>query len=45
MNTYICNKCYSTKNRRKKPFRITQCGHIFCDNCLDEGNHVKKSIH
>ncbi|KAI4477693.1 hypothetical protein M0804_012521 [Polistes exclamans] len=37
MNTYICNKCYSTKNRRKKPFRITQCGHIFCDNCLDEG--------
>ncbi|KAL2712794.1 Hydroxysteroid dehydrogenase-like protein 2 [Vespula squamosa] len=37
MNSYICNKCYSTKSRRKKPFRITQCGHIFCDNCLDEG--------
>ncbi|XP_047369989.1 RING finger protein 212B [Vespa velutina] len=37
MNNYICNKCYSTKSKRKKAFRITQCGHIFCGNCLDEG--------
>ncbi|KAI4502329.1 hypothetical protein M0802_002241 [Mischocyttarus mexicanus] len=33
---YICNKCYCTKARTTKPFKFTQCKHIFCDNCIKE---------
>lgn len=33
---YICNKCYCTKVRTAKPFKLTQCKHIFCDNCIKE---------
>ncbi|KAI4485732.1 hypothetical protein M0804_006221 [Polistes exclamans] len=33
---YICNKCYCTKVRTAKPFQLTQCKHIFCDNCIKE---------
>ncbi|KAF7403747.1 hypothetical protein HZH68_006541 [Vespula germanica] len=33
---YICNRCYCTKTRVDKPFRFTQCKHIFCDNCIKE---------
>ncbi|KAG7202296.1 hypothetical protein KM043_018628 [Ampulex compressa] len=25
--------------RAKKPFAITQCGHIFCKRCIQEANH------
>lgn len=45
---YICNRCYCTKARIDKPFRFTQCKHIFCDNCIKEGNHfllITKEIH
>ncbi|XP_076644433.1 uncharacterized protein LOC143354315 [Halictus rubicundus] len=34
MDSYICNKCYATANRGKQPFCLTQCGHIYCQECI-----------
>ncbi|KAI4491453.1 hypothetical protein M0804_002845 [Polistes exclamans] len=33
MEQYICNKCYCN-NVKNDHFRLTQCGHIFCHNCI-----------
>ncbi|XP_033340103.1 uncharacterized protein LOC117228447 [Megalopta genalis] len=34
MDTYICNKCYATVHRGRQPFCLTQCGHIYCQACI-----------
>ncbi|XP_078051443.1 uncharacterized protein LOC144477591 [Augochlora pura] len=34
MDTYICNKCYATAHRGRQPFCLTQCGHIYCQECI-----------
>nr|XP_033333526.1 probable E3 SUMO-protein ligase RNF212 [Megalopta genalis] len=34
MDTYICNKCYATTHRGRQPFCLTQCGHIYCQECI-----------
>ncbi|XP_076299734.1 uncharacterized protein LOC143218447 [Lasioglossum baleicum] len=34
MESYICNKCYATVNSGKQPFSLTQCGHIYCQQCI-----------
>ncbi|XP_071559575.1 uncharacterized protein [Temnothorax nylanderi] len=34
MNWMICNKCFAPLYRGKRPYHITQCGHISCQNCL-----------
>ncbi|XP_029680783.1 uncharacterized protein LOC115246226 [Formica exsecta] len=39
MDTLICNKCFIPIYRGKLPYNITQCGHIFCQDCLQQ---VKK---
>ncbi|OAD53190.1 hypothetical protein WN48_10608, partial [Eufriesea mexicana] len=36
MDMYICNKCSSTTYRGKKPFCLTQCGHIYCQGCIQQ---------
>ncbi|XP_012140963.1 uncharacterized protein LOC105662524 [Megachile rotundata] len=36
MDTFICNKCFSTTYRGKKPFCLTQCGHIYCHGCIQQ---------
>ncbi|XP_046821587.1 zip homologous protein 2-like [Vespa crabro] len=36
MDQYICNKCYCTQSDKDLNFRLTQCGHIFCYNCIRE---------
>ncbi|CAL1684162.1 unnamed protein product [Lasius platythorax] len=36
MDLLICNKCFIPIYRGKQPFNITQCGHIFCQNCLQQ---------
>ncbi|KYQ51972.1 hypothetical protein ALC60_08918 [Trachymyrmex zeteki] len=36
MNTLICNKCFTPLYRGKRPFHITQCGHISCQTCLQQ---------
>ncbi|GAB1868158.1 RING-type domain-containing protein [Camponotus japonicus] len=39
MDTIICNKCFVSIYKGKPPYNITQCGHIYCQDCLQ---HVKK---
>ncbi|KAH0955222.1 hypothetical protein HN011_011351 [Eciton burchellii] len=36
MDTLICNKCLAPTHRGKQPYNITQCGHIFCQGCLQQ---------
>lgn len=36
MNSIICNKCFTPVYRGKRPYHITQCGHISCQNCLQQ---------
>ncbi|XP_028047371.1 RING finger protein narya isoform X2 [Monomorium pharaonis] len=36
MNALICNKCFSPIYRGKRPYHITQCGHVFCQGCLQQ---------
>lgn len=38
MDPFICNKCFSTTYRGKKPFCLTQCGHVYCHGCIQQGN-------
>ncbi|CAK9811665.1 hypothetical protein ANTPLA_LOCUS7115 [Anthophora plagiata] len=35
-NLFICNKCFATAPRGKKPFCLTQCGHIYCHGCIQQ---------
>lgn len=37
MSSLICNKCFAPIYRGKRPYHITQCGHISCQNCLQQG--------
>ncbi|XP_050457848.1 zip homologous protein 2-like isoform X2 [Cataglyphis hispanica] len=39
MEMLICNKCFIPIYKGKLPYIITQCGHIFCQDCLQQ---VKK---
>ncbi|KAL0133104.1 hypothetical protein PUN28_000699 [Cardiocondyla obscurior] len=32
----ICNKCFAPMYRGKRPYHITQCGHISCRTCLEQ---------
>ncbi|XP_076175317.1 uncharacterized protein LOC143150740 [Ptiloglossa arizonensis] len=34
MDMFICNKCFTTTQRGKKPFYLTQCGHVYCNGCI-----------
>ncbi|XP_077254864.1 uncharacterized protein LOC143893407 isoform X1 [Temnothorax americanus] len=34
LNWMICNKCFAPLYRGKRPYHVTQCGHISCQNCL-----------
>ncbi|XP_011157088.2 chromosome stability protein 9 isoform X1 [Solenopsis invicta] len=36
MNALICNKCFAPTYRAKLPYHITQCGHIFCQGCVQQ---------
>ncbi|EZA60372.1 hypothetical protein X777_13461 [Ooceraea biroi] len=36
LDMYICNKCFAPTYRGKHPYYITQCGHIFCQKCLQQ---------
>lgn len=36
MDSLICNKCFVPIYRGQQPFHITQCGHIFCQNCIQQ---------
>ncbi|XP_076681935.1 uncharacterized protein LOC143376031 [Andrena cerasifolii] len=36
MEAFICNKCFTSVNRGKKPFCLTQCGHIYCNGCIQQ---------
>ncbi|XP_071559493.1 uncharacterized protein [Temnothorax nylanderi] len=36
MNYIICNKCFAPLYRGKRPYHVTQCGHISCQNCLQQ---------
>ncbi|XP_043251144.1 RING finger protein narya [Colletes gigas] len=36
MDLFICNKCSITTQRGKKPFCLTQCGHIYCNGCIQQ---------
>ncbi|XP_071872017.1 probable E3 SUMO-protein ligase RNF212 [Bombus fervidus] len=36
MDMFICNKCFATPHRGKKPFCLTQCGHIYCNGCIQQ---------
>ncbi|XP_018050299.1 PREDICTED: uncharacterized protein LOC108688509 [Atta colombica] len=36
MNMLICNKCFTPLYRGKRPYYITQCGHISCQTCLQQ---------
>ncbi|XP_011142394.1 RING finger protein 212B-like [Harpegnathos saltator] len=36
MDTLICNKCFAPMYRGKQPYNITQCGHIYCEDCLQQ---------
>ncbi|XP_031830708.1 uncharacterized protein LOC116426206 [Nomia melanderi] len=38
MNGFICNKCFATAYRGKKPFCLTQCGHIYCQGCIQQAS-------
>jgi len=42
INTLICNKCFTPIYRGKRPFHITQCGHISCQTCLQQGKLSEK---
>ncbi|XP_032671764.1 probable E3 SUMO-protein ligase RNF212 [Odontomachus brunneus] len=33
LNTSICNKCFTLKYRGKQPYLLTQCAHIYCQDC------------
>ncbi|CAD6222530.1 GSCOCG00001011001-RA-CDS [Cotesia congregata] len=37
INHLICNKCYYNKRSGNRPFYLTQCGHIFCHQCISTG--------
>jgi len=32
-----CNSCYGKADEVKKPFFLTNCGHIFCSSCAPTG--------
>ncbi|KAL6447590.1 hypothetical protein ACFW04_000054 [Cataglyphis niger] len=36
MDSLICNKCFVSIRRGHQPYNITQCGHIFCQKCLQQ---------
>ncbi|XP_071643783.1 uncharacterized protein [Temnothorax longispinosus] len=36
LNWMICNKCFAPFYRGKRPYHVTQCGHISCQNCLQQ---------
>ncbi|XP_076231316.1 uncharacterized protein LOC143177328 [Calliopsis andreniformis] len=36
MDMFVCNKCFATIHRGKKPFCLTQCGHIYCNGCIPQ---------
>ncbi|XP_014480047.1 PREDICTED: uncharacterized protein LOC106747218, partial [Dinoponera quadriceps] len=36
MDTLICNKCFVPMYRGKQPYHITQCGHVFCQDCSQQ---------
>ncbi|XP_012543200.1 uncharacterized protein LOC105840726 [Monomorium pharaonis] len=36
MDALICNKCSAPIYRGKRPYHITQCGHVFCQGCLQQ---------
>ncbi|KAM0733474.1 E3 ubiquitin-protein ligase RNF212B [Formica fusca] len=36
MDSLICNKCFVPIRRGHQPYNITQCGHIFCQDCLQQ---------
>ncbi|XP_024885894.1 RING finger protein 212B-like [Temnothorax curvispinosus] len=36
LNWMICNKCFAPFYRGKRPYHVTQCGHISCHNCLQQ---------
>ncbi|KAL0125137.1 hypothetical protein PUN28_004344 [Cardiocondyla obscurior] len=36
MNWIICNKCFAPLYRGKRPYHLTQCGHITCQSCLQQ---------
>ncbi|KAG8042457.1 hypothetical protein G9C98_005091 [Cotesia typhae] len=37
INHIICNKCYYNKRSSNRGFYLTQCGHIFCHQCINTG--------
>ncbi|CAD1473624.1 unnamed protein product [Heterotrigona itama] len=39
MELFVCNNCFATPHRGKKPFCLTQCGHIYCNGCIRQGNN------
>ncbi|XP_072746968.1 uncharacterized protein [Anoplolepis gracilipes] len=36
MEAFICNRCFSPMYRGKMPYNITQCSHLFCQDCLQQ---------
>ncbi|XP_072744578.1 uncharacterized protein [Anoplolepis gracilipes] len=36
MDSFICNKCFVPMRRGRQPYYITQCSHIFCQNCIQQ---------
>ncbi|XP_076231274.1 uncharacterized protein LOC143177292 [Calliopsis andreniformis] len=36
MDMFICNRCFATVSRGKKPFCLTQCGHVYCKGCIPQ---------
>ncbi|XP_066590091.1 RING finger protein 212B-like [Prorops nasuta] len=36
MNFFVCNNCFSPPNRGKNPYFVTECGHIYCSDCISK---------
>ncbi|KOX68939.1 hypothetical protein WN51_06859 [Melipona quadrifasciata] len=44
MELFICNNCFTTPHRGKKPFCLTQCGHVYCNGCIRQGNNKQHKM-